>query len=265
MVAGLPQQRRGMLLHTSKPYDLQKPGGAAPPPGYPYKDGPLPDAQIREPLFSELLHVLHTNLDGRSDALVSGDTFIYFRDENDARRAMAPDCFVAFGPDIAQYRNRYGYSVGEVGKAPDFVMEVASPSTRRADLGYKRDGYHWIGVGEYWLYDPEGGNLYGQTLAWERLVDGEYVWMPVNEEDDGTIWAFSPALGLSVCVAGDRIRLYDPETGEYWRSLAESEADRRQAETARLDAEGRAAAAEAEAERLRELVQRLKDTPPAGA
>ena len=66
----------------------------------------MPDAQIREPLFSELLHVLHANLDGRSDALVSGDTFIYFRDENDHRRAMASDCFVAFGPDIAQYRNQ---------------------------------------------------------------------------------------------------------------------------------------------------------------
>lgn len=257
MVSRLPKQRRGMLRHTSKPYDLQEPEGD-PPAGYPYKDGPLPDAQIREPLFSELLHVLHSNLDGRSDALVSGDTFIYFRDENDARRALAPDCFVAFAPDIAQYRNRYGYSVGEVGKAPDFVLEVASPSTRSADLGYKRDGYHWIGVGEYWLYDPEGGELYGQALAWERLVDGEYVWMPVNEEEDGTVWAFSPALGLSICVEGARIRLYDPETGEYWRSLFESEA-------ARLEAESRAAAAESEAQRLRELVQRLKDTPPASA
>ena len=263
MVSRLPKQRRGVLRHTSKPYDLQEPGGD-PPAGYPYKDGPLPDAQIREPLFSELLHVLHANLDGRSDALVSGDTFIYFRDENDARRALAPDCFVAFGPDIPQYRNRYGYSVGEIGKAPDFVLEVASPSARRADLGYKRDGYHWIGVGEYWLYDPEGGGLYGQTLAWERLVDGEYVWMPVNHEDDGMVWACSPALGLSVCVQEGRVRLYDPSAGEYWRSLFESEAERHQAEAARLEAESRAAAAESEAQRLRELVQRLKDTPPAG-
>ena len=137
-------------------------------------------------------------------------------------------------------------------------MEVASPSTRSADLGYKRDGYHWIGVGEYWLYDPEGGHLYGQTLAWERLMDGEYVWMPVNHEDDGMVWAFSPALGLSVCVQGERVRLYDPSTGEYLRSLPESEA-------ARLEAENRAAVAEAEAQRLRELVQRLKDTQSAGA
>ena len=92
MVSRLPKQRRGMLRHTSKPYDLQEPEGD-PPAGYPYKDGPLPDAQIREPLFSELLHVLHANLDRRSDALVSGDTFIYFRDESDApwpRTALSP-------------------------------------------------------------------------------------------------------------------------------------------------------------------------------
>ena len=62
------------------------------------------------------------------------------------------------------------------------------------------------------------------------------------------------------------MRLYDPATGEYLRSLPESEADRRQAEAARLETESRAAAAaESEAQRLRELVQRLKDTPAAGA
>ena len=40
-------------------------------------------------------------------------------------------------------------------------------TSRRADLGYKRDGCHWIGVGEYWLFDPNpaGGSRYGQTLA----------------------------------------------------------------------------------------------------
>ena len=144
------------------------------------------------------------------------------------------------------------------------MLEVASPSTRRADLGYKRDGYHWIGVGEYWLYDPTGGSLYGQALAWERLVNDEYVAMPVNHEDDGMVWAYSPALGLSVCVQGERVRLYDPAKGEYLRSLPESEADRRQAEAARLETESRAAA-ESEAQRLRELVQRLKDTAAAGA
>ena len=80
----------------------------------------------------------------------------------------------------------------------------------------------------------------------------------MNLEDDGMVWAYSPALGLSVCVQGERVRLYDPATGEYLRSLPESEA-------ARLEAESRAAAAEAEAQWLRELVQRLKDTPPAGA
>ena len=76
--------------------------------------------------------------------------------------------------------------------------------------------------------------------------------------------AYSPALGYSVCVQGERVRLYGPTTSEYLRSLPESEAARRRAEAARLDAENRAAAAEAEAQRLRELVQRLKDGPPEG-
>ena len=109
-----------------------------------------------------------------------------------------------------------------------------------------------------------GGPWRRQTPSLATAGNDEYIAMPVNHEDDGMVWACSPALGYSVCVQGERARLYDPATGEYLRSLPESEADRRLAEAARLDAENRAAAAEAEAQRLRELVQRLKDGPAAG-
>ena len=193
----------------------------------------MPDAVVREPLFSNTLTTLHTRFDPRSDALVSGDVFIYYRDEYDLPRAMAPDLLVIFGPDLARYRDRYGLSLREIGKAPDFVMEVASPSTYRADLGYKRDAYHWMGAGELWLCDPDGGQHYGQQMAWEqRGDDGEYHPMPVRTTDDGIVWAHSPALGLDVCLDGDRLRFYDPEAGEYLRSLSESEAERLDAEAA---------------------------------
>ena len=263
------------------PYDVQKPGGG-PPPGFPIKDGPLADAIIREPVFSESMHVLHTYLDPRSDVLVSGDTFIYYRDPLNRRRAIAPDCYAIFGPNLAQYRNRYGLSLGEVGKAPDFVMEVASPSTWRADLGYKRRIYHRIGVGEYWLYDPDGGRYYGAILAWERLENGEYRRKSVQREADGMVWAHSPALALDVCADGERLRFFNPATGEYLHSLAEEQAARAAAEAARMVAEAgqtaaevaRAAAeaaqaderaaresAEAEIRRLQAELQRLREGP----
>ena len=39
--------------------------------------------------------------------------------------------------------------------APDLVIEVLSPSTRRLDERLKRDLYERAGVEEYWLVDPD--------------------------------------------------------------------------------------------------------------
>ena len=43
--------------------------------------------------------------------------------------------------------------------APNFVAEVLSPSTERADRGVKFEDYAAHGVGEYWLIDPENERL----------------------------------------------------------------------------------------------------------
>ena len=151
-----PPVARPAGLDLSIPGDFQEPHGG-PPEGFPYKDEPLPDAPATVPLFSNMLTTMHQRFDPNPDALVSGDIFIYYRDENDAPKSMAPDLVVFFGPDVAQYRNRSGFSLREIGRPPAFVMEVASPSTYRADLTYKRDDYLWMGAGELWLCDPEGG------------------------------------------------------------------------------------------------------------
>ena len=63
------------------------------------------------------------------------------------------------------------YLLWEVGKAPDFVLEIGSKSTANADLVRKRELYAELGVGEYWRYDATGGEFYGEPLVGERLVD----------------------------------------------------------------------------------------------
>lgn len=55
--------------------------------------------------------------------------------------------------------------VWRVGKVPDFVMEMASPSMAANDIGHKRDLYQRLEIAEYWRLDPTGGNLYGQPIT----------------------------------------------------------------------------------------------------
>ena len=85
-----------------------------------------------------------------------------------------PICFVLIGGNVDSLWENDRYLMWEVGKAPDFVMEIGSPSTARQDLGPKRDLYASLGVGEYWTFDPSGGDHYGFELQGETLAGGEY-------------------------------------------------------------------------------------------
>lgn len=56
-------------------------------------------------------------------------------------------------------------------KTPDLVVEVLSASTRQHDLNYKRELYHRLGVGAYWMVDEEA-----QTIVIDvRQSDGTYL------------------------------------------------------------------------------------------
>lgn len=66
--------------------------------------------------------------------------------------------------------------------APELVVEVLSPSTRRRDLGDKLTAYRDAGVPHYWVVDP----LAPRLIAHE-LVDGQYAVVgDVTGEDSWT-------------------------------------------------------------------------------
>ena len=190
------------------------------------------------------------------DVYVSADLLIYY-EEGNPRVSVAPDMFVVFG---VEDRMRMNYKVWEEGKGPDFVLEVASPSTWREDVERKPAIYAGLEVREYFLYDPTGAHL-TPVLQGYRLVDGRYRRLSAVESIDRTLMLPSGVLGLELRARGDAMRFHDPATGEDLLSHAEEHAARRAEASAReaaeIRAEREAAARQAAETRVAELEARL--------
>ena len=237
----------------------------------------LPDIPEREPdevtqfdqLFrTGLSHALAVHLGNPETTLVEADRWIVAAPGTFRELARYPDLLVAFGVDPAIYDANNGYVVSEQGKAPDFVLEVASASTADTDTGAKRVDYARLGILEYWRFDRTG-EFHGTRLAGERLVDGRYEPMEIVDIGDGILQGHSAVLNLNLRWDDGQLAWYDPATGRHIatfdseRERADSEREARiqereariQEREARITAEAGREAAEA---RVRELEAELR-------
>ncbi len=222
-----------------------------------------PDMQQHEGIFS--FHgILSPYFAHRDDVLISGAGYLRREATNDAER-LAPDCVVAFGVNPRGIISRNGYVISEVGKPPDFVLEIASRSTGRRDYTVKRERYAAYGVREYWRFDHSGGRFHDAPLAGDVLVNGKYERVQIHREFDGLLWGHSEVLGLDLCWDDGKLRLRVPETGEFLPTPEELLGERDVAEAERDAAEERAdtertgrLAAEAELARVREQLYRMQ-------
>lgn len=198
---------------------------------YPDDDGvPLPDGEYQVPIFLTVVPTLRAHFADRPDARVNGNTFIYYERGN-PRRFVSPDCYVAFGVSVDTILRHNTYRIWAIGKPPDFVLEIASESTARHDIGAKRALYARIGMGEYWRYDASADSrYYGERLVGERLVNGVYQRLPVTPDADGRLRGHSPALSLDLVWDDGRLRFYDPAAGQWLRNYDEERAARAAAE-----------------------------------
>lgn len=173
---------------------------------------PMPDAMQQNPFILHAMQILQ-DIHAGPNVLVDTNTMIYY-DPTDGNRRIQPDVCVAFGVDAEAIYRRNGYLIWEVGKAPDFVLEIASQSTAVNDLGGKRDIYAALGVPEYWRFDASGGDMYGNALVGEFLQDGAYDSFPIDTQPDGIMSGFSPLLRLNLRWNEGALELQAPETGE---------------------------------------------------
>jgi hypothetical protein len=191
--------------------------------------------------------------------------FIYY-EEGNPEAVVAPDVFVVFG---APKHDRSTYQLWREPKAPDFVLEITSRSTRSKDQGPKRGIYAFLGVHEYMQYDPTQDYLH-PPLQGFQLVGENYVPLPDTTLPDGTVVIHSAVLGLDLRLLNRVLRFFDPMTNQYLLSYQETEQARQAAEQARQAAEQARQAAETRARqeataraaaeaRLAELEARLRE------
>ena len=186
---------------------------------------PLPDAMLQNRIiYRQIL----TALDGRlsnfgrdPEVFVDSNTILCY-DRSNLNVRVQPDFYVAFGVDAQAILDRELYLPWEVGKPPDFALEVASRTTARHDVAAKIAIYRRIGVPELWYFDHTGGDMYGQPLAGWRLSDGEYLPIDITVESYGAISGYSPAIGLYICWDDGQLRFRDPLTGEYMAEIADT-------------------------------------------
>ena len=201
-------------------------------------------------------HHLIQHFGSPETTLVTAERFITMmpaRRLPSGRTRRVPDLLIAFDVDPELYRADNGYIVQVQGKSPDFVLEVASRSTGSEDTGPKRDDYAALGILEYWRFDATG-EFHGARLDGDRLVDGAYQPIPIDELDDDVLQGYSAALNLNLRWERGQLGWYDPATEQHIATF-ESEREARLAAEARADRE-HAARVAAEA-RIRELETRL--------
>ena len=201
------------------------------------------DAMQQFPILANTEQILSRWYGGRSDVLVGGQGYLC-ADRRNIRSSPVPDCVVAFDVDARRIFNTNGYVISEVGKPPEFVLEVASKTTGRRDYEVKRGIYAEMGVLEYWRFDWTGGQYHDVPLAGDSLTEGVYTPFPIEELSSGEIRGYSPILRLYLCWVNQRLLFFDHSKGEYLPDGFELMTQRDEAVR--------------EAERLREVVRRLK-------
>ena len=193
----------------------------------------LPDPP-RAPDMRQYAHIanaastLMAHFASRPGTLISGEGFLCY-DTRSHDGWLVPDCVVAFDVDPDAIAQRNGYVINEVGKPPDFVLEVASWRTGQADYTRKRFGYAHYGVAEYWRFDHTGGQYHDMPMAGDRLVDGQYQAIPLAEDRpgpmSGMLSGFSEALGLYLCWDAGNLRFYNPGADAFLMTHEEMKAE----------------------------------------
>jgi len=212
---------------------------------YPESDGrPMAETQAHGQVIVDLHHALARRYEDVPDVYVWFNMLLYYV-QGDPRACVAPDVFLVHGVDKHERRT---YKVWEEGRAPSWICEVTSKSTRDEDVVTKKGVYERLGVEEYFLFDPLGEYLKPRLQGF-RLAGGRYQALVPQQ---GAL--LSQATGVWLVPEGNRLRLRDSVTDELLPWAAE---EGRRADQEKLAREAAERQVETERQRNRALEEEL--------
>ncbi len=187
------------------------------------------------------------------NVFIAGDLF-WYPVEGEPTIVVAPDTLVVFGRPKGHRRSYKQWEEDDI--APQVVWEVLSPRNTFREMTGKFQFYERHGVEEYYLYNPDTGEVSG----WKREGD------KLKEIPQMRGWV-SPRLGVRFEIENDELALYGPDGRKfatYLELVAQREFEERDKEQAQRDkeqAQREAAEKVAQAERLAAQLRALGVEP----
>lgn len=173
---------------------------------YPESDGlSMAESDIIRDYLTYTVETLNIYFRSHSDIYISGNIFICY-EEGNPQSVVTPDIFAVFG--VPKKKRRIYKVWEEGGKIPDFVMEITSRKTVSEDQGTKKGLYAYLGVKEYFQYDPMADYLNPQLQGF-RLINGNYFPLEKIDLDKNNYAIYSEVLGLELRFNKGEMRLFD--------------------------------------------------------
>lgn len=112
----------------------------------------VPPSSVHQEIAAELIRQLGNYLDGKQCRVYPAPFGVrLFEEDGDTPE----DVDTMVDPDISVVCDRSKIDKQGCKGAPDLVIEILSPSTRRHDRLVKLELYQRAGVREYWIVNPE--------------------------------------------------------------------------------------------------------------
>jgi Uma2 family endonuclease len=215
---------------------------------YPDSDGlPMADNTVQFRYIATIQGGIDALFRDDPNVFVAGDLF-WYPVEGHPETRVAPDVLVAFGRpkgDRGSYKQWE-----EEGVVPQVVFEILSPSNTAVEMSNKLAFYQRYGVAEYYVFDPDRGELAGYQRHGEQLQS-----VPAMQ---GHV---SPRLRIRFELVNGELHLYGPD-GRRFPTYLELAAEREEAGRLAAQAQQQAEQERQRAERLAALLREHGIDPP---